>query len=149
MLTEVWEHIRHLLFLGFSLASSHALRFFSSIKSYSQRMEIRPVLPKRGWEHMKREASASSGALLSPYLFFLISVLFAKCLWHQVPSSLFPLPTTCDSSWVTSHLNSYTAQGGQTMTCGPNLTCKQRGLYIFKWVRGRKSKTILRHVRII
>lgn len=95
MLTEVWEHIRHPLSLSFSLESSHALWFFSRIKSYSEYMENKP--PKGDWEGTKLEASASSGALPFPYLFYLISVLFPKCLWHGVPSSLFLPPTTCSS----------------------------------------------------
>lgn len=130
MLTEVGEHVRQPLSLGSSLAWSRALRFSSRIKSYSQHMENRAILPKGGWEGMKLEALASSGALLSPYLFYLISVFFPKCLWLQVPSSLFPLPTTCSGS-LSCHTWITTTQGGQTMTCGPNPTCKQRRVLHF------------------
>lgn len=82
----------------FSSMKSCSQVFLPNQKSYSQHMENRAILPKGGWEGMKLEALASSGALLSPYLFYLISVFFPKCLWLQVPSSLFPLPTTCSGS---------------------------------------------------
>lgn len=109
---RVWEHLRHQLaiFGFFSKIKSHSLGFSPKSNHILGTWNTRPVFPK-GWEGMKHEISVLSGALLSHYLLYLISVLLPKCFWHQASSSLLPPPTSCSSCLSCHTWTSPVAQG--------------------------------------
>lgn len=117
-LLTVWGHLRHQLFLGFPLKSSHILWDFL------QNQVTVLAHGKQDQFHQKGAGKAPnlnrqlSGALPSPYLCYLISVLFPKCLWHPVPSSLFPTPIPCPVSYHVIPEHHPLLRGGQTTSEG-------------------------------